>query len=325
MKIEIGESLFYSWLRHVKNCRIVQTNWKTSSSWKIYHEEELEKLYNAALIEFSDCLIKKDKLPLGQFLKQAEIDVIGKSENNEFYVIDVAFHKNTCNYSGNGNSNEKNITKKLIRAAFCLYGYFDTKKGYIIFATPKFGKTSLDRTQQCITKVKEFFSDNGFKFNVECICNEDFNSKVVIPVTEKCNDNSDTAELFMRAYDLCTLTSKVKRKPKNSPTEPKTSKIKSTSIKIGQIVKNYLIPTLLSDKISSTEVQKLQDADYSKQTFDINYPLLSKGRIINGHARYYVSPLLIKGVKYYVCQEWFDRNYQKLETWLKAHNVTIKD
>ncbi|MCI5544513.1 MAG: hypothetical protein MR368_03460 [Azospirillum sp.] len=325
MKIEIGESLFYSWLRHIKNCRIVQTNWKTSSSWKIYHEEELEKLYNAALIEFSDCLIKKDKLPLGQFLKQAEIDVIGKSENNEFYVIDVAFHKNTCNYSGNGNSNEKNITKKLIRAAFCLYGYFDTKKGYIIFATPKFGKTSLDRTKQCITKVKEFFSDNGFKFNVECICNEDFNSKIVIPVTEKCNDNSDTAELFMRAYDLCTLTSNVKRKSKNSPTEPKISKIKSPFIKIGQIVKNYLIPTLLSDKISSTEVQKLQDADYSKQTFDINYPLLSKERIINGHARYYVSPLLIKGVKYYVCQEWFDRNYQKLETWLKAHNVTIKD
>lgn len=325
MKIEIGESLFYSWLRHIKNCRIVQTNWKTSSSWKIYHEEELEKLYNAALIEFSDCLIKKDKIPLGQFLKQAEIDVIGKSENNEFYVIDVAFHKNTCNYSGNGNSNEKNITKKLIRAAFCLYGYFDTKKGFIIFATPKFGKTSLDRTQQCITKVKEFFSNNGFKFNVECICNEDFNSKVVIPVTEKCNDNSDTAELFMRAYDLCTLTSNVKRKSKNSPTEPKTSKIKSTSIKIGQIVKNYLIPTLLSDKISSTEVQKLQDADYSKQIFDINYPLLSKERIINGRARYYVSPLLIKGVKYYVCQEWFDRNYQKLETWLKTHNVTIKD
>lgn len=325
MKIEIGESLFYSWLRHIKNCRIVQTNWKTSSSWKIYHEEELEKLYNAALIEFSDCLIKKDKLPLGQFLKQAEIDVIGKSENNEFYVIDVAFHKNTCNYSGNGNSNEKNITKKLIRAAFCLYGYFDTKKGFIIFATPKFGKTSLDRTQQCITKVKEFFSNNGFKFNVECICNEDFNNKVVIPVTEKCNDNSDTAELFMRAYDLCTLTSNVKRKSKNSPTEPKTSKIKSTSIKIGQIVKNYLVPTLLSNQISMEEIQKLQDADYSKQTFDINYPLLSKERIINGRARYYVSPLLIKGVKYYVCQEWFNRNYQKLETWLKAHNVTIKD
>ena len=33
MKIEMGESLFYSWLRHVKECQIVQTNWKPSSQW----------------------------------------------------------------------------------------------------------------------------------------------------------------------------------------------------------------------------------------------------------------------------------------------------
>lgn len=324
MKIEIGESLFYSWLRHVKNCRIVQTNWKTSSSWKIYHEEDIVKLYDIALAEFTDCLTNENttRTPtIWQFLKQAEIDVIGRNENDEFYVIDVAFHKNGCHYK----KDAMNIAKKLIRAAFCLYGYFNTRAGDIIFATPKFNPTPLKNTQKLIDSITKFFSDNGFKFNVECICNEDFNNKVVIPVTEKCNDNSDTAELFMRAYDLCTLTSNVKRKLKNSPTEPKISKIKSPFIKIGQIVKNYLIPTLLSDKISSTEVQKLQDADYSKQTFDINYPLLSKERIINGHARYYVSPLLIKGVKYYVCQEWFDRNYQKLETWLKAHNVTIKD
>ena len=28
MKIEIGESLIYSWLRHEKQCQLVQTNWK---------------------------------------------------------------------------------------------------------------------------------------------------------------------------------------------------------------------------------------------------------------------------------------------------------
>ena len=324
MKIEIGESLFYSWLRHVKNCRIVQTNWKTSSSWKIYHEEEIVKLYKIALSEFADCLINENakKTPtVWQFLKQAEIDVLGKDENGRLYTVDVAFHKDGCHYR----KEAKNIAKKLIRASFCLYGYFGTKTGDIIFATPKINPTPLKNTQKLIDKITNFLSNNGFKFNVECICNEDFNSKVVIPVTEKCNDNSDTAELFMRAYDLCTLTSNVKRKSKNSPTEPKTTKIKSTSVKIGQIVKNYLIPTLLSNQISMEEIQKLQDADYSKQIFDINYPLLSKERIINGRARYYVSPLLIKGVKYYVCQEWFDKNYQKLETWLKAHDVMIKD
>jgi len=39
MKIEMGESLFYSWLRHAKECQIVQTNWTTSGKWELYHEE----------------------------------------------------------------------------------------------------------------------------------------------------------------------------------------------------------------------------------------------------------------------------------------------
>jgi len=44
MKIEMGESLFYSWLRHVKECQIVQTNWTTSQKWILLHEEELQKI-----------------------------------------------------------------------------------------------------------------------------------------------------------------------------------------------------------------------------------------------------------------------------------------
>jgi hypothetical protein len=44
MKIEIGESLFYSWLRHVKLCQIVQTNWKASPEWELQHEEGLERI-----------------------------------------------------------------------------------------------------------------------------------------------------------------------------------------------------------------------------------------------------------------------------------------
>lgn len=41
MKIEMGESLFYSWLRHVKECQIVQTNWKASPQWQLQHEDKL--------------------------------------------------------------------------------------------------------------------------------------------------------------------------------------------------------------------------------------------------------------------------------------------
>ena len=44
MKIEMGESLFYSWLRHVKACQIVQTNWKVSQHWELKHEAEIEAM-----------------------------------------------------------------------------------------------------------------------------------------------------------------------------------------------------------------------------------------------------------------------------------------
>ena len=44
MKIEMGESLFYSWLRHVKECQIVQTNWTTSGQWNLLHEDKLEEI-----------------------------------------------------------------------------------------------------------------------------------------------------------------------------------------------------------------------------------------------------------------------------------------
>lgn len=42
MKIEIGESLVYSWLKHIKECQIVQTNWKCSPNWELQNHDEIE-------------------------------------------------------------------------------------------------------------------------------------------------------------------------------------------------------------------------------------------------------------------------------------------
>ena len=53
MKIEMGESLFYSWLRHVKECQVVQTNWKPSPSWSLYDEEWLGSFMKMSSERFS--------------------------------------------------------------------------------------------------------------------------------------------------------------------------------------------------------------------------------------------------------------------------------
>lgn len=55
MKIEIAESLMLSWLRHAKNCQMVQLNWKPSfSSWGLHNENTLEALMKSADAYFSE-------------------------------------------------------------------------------------------------------------------------------------------------------------------------------------------------------------------------------------------------------------------------------
>lgn len=44
MKIEIAENLASSYLKHIEGCRIVQTNWTTSNTWKTTeYDEKLAK------------------------------------------------------------------------------------------------------------------------------------------------------------------------------------------------------------------------------------------------------------------------------------------
>jgi len=99
VKIEIGESLIYSWLRHVKGCQIAQINWKSSpSSWDLKNREVLEKLMfeSADLFatKYAENLFKGTS-SLEQLLRQAEIDVLGvklDGTSQHLYAVDIAVH-----------------------------------------------------------------------------------------------------------------------------------------------------------------------------------------------------------------------------------------
>ena len=81
MKIEMGESLFYSWLRHVKECQVVQTNWKPSPSWQLQGEDELKRFMGITDEHFQNKYgygVYKNN-SLAQLLLQAEVDALGIS------------------------------------------------------------------------------------------------------------------------------------------------------------------------------------------------------------------------------------------------------
>lgn len=67
----------------------------------------------------------------------------------------------------------------------------------------------------------------------------------------------------------------------------------------------------------------MQDLNYSRQTFHLNFPILVDEDAEYSEVRYYSKPLIINGRRYYLCSQWFevaannDRPY--LIKWLEEH------
>ncbi|MET1248892.1 hypothetical protein ABWW58_08910 [Sporolactobacillus sp. STCC-11] len=94
--------------------------------------------------------------------------------------------------------------------------------------------------------------------------------------------------------------------------------------KIGRIAQTKLKTVLESGVIASGEIEAMLTNDYSKQTFDLQYPLLVRPGENFEHRRYYSKPLMIQGATYYMCSQWYetiannDRPY--LLKWLSLHS-----
>ena len=74
---------------------------------------------------------------------------------------------------------------------------------------------------------------------------------------------------------------------------------------------------------TNDEIKLLQTKNYSKQFFDVQYPILLKTNSLKKENRYYSKFLNINGETYRLCSEWFetsandDRPY--LLKWIDEH------
>ena len=333
MKIEMGESLFYSWLRHIKVCQMVQTNWTTSNKWPLCHEDKLEEIKQLTDNFFStkyDYSIYKNNASLSQLLQQAECDVIGisiQNGSNKVYAVDVAFHENGLNYGGKESTVQK-IIRKMLRTAMCIYGYLDTREAEIIFASPKIHQNVLDDVLPCLTDMQKLMDDLCFHFRFRIIANENFREEVLNPVLLVSKDVADTNELFLRSYQMMEMFEyRTDTSPsellENSTAEQEETEWKDGDVKVGKIAQTMLRKMLEEGAASEKEVEQMQTAEYSKAVFDLNYPLLAKADSDYSRVRYYTKPLVIRGTMYMLCSQWFetetnnDRPY--LEKWMEQH------
>lgn len=337
MKIEIGESLFYSWLRHVKDCQIVQTNWKVSPQWDFSCEDELRQLMQAADDYFAQrygyAVFKKNTL--SRLIRQGECDVLGMSLQHdgsiEYYAVDVAFHENGLQY-GDTTETVERIIKKCLRTAMCLRGCLNAENAVIVFASPKINPTQISVLRPCIDDMNHLLHAHGYQYQVRLIANEDFDTQVLKPILLLSDDVADTGELFMRSYQMYRMftTSDVQHKQakesvprQHTPSELPIHSDAFAELKVGKIANTILRERLEGGYATVEEVQLMQDKAYSRQTFGINFPLLVKAGSEYERVRYYSASLTINGEVYYLCSQWVesavnnDRPY--LISWLTSH------
>lgn len=340
MKIEMGESLLYSWLRHVKNCQVVQINWKPSLSWKMQNAEEQRELMKISDEYFEKKPYEYDifrQNEIDQLLLQAEVDVLGISKSDDgtkVYGVDIAFHENGLNY-GDQKETVTRVIKKIVRTALCMMGYFGDVKGEIIFASPKVSKRIMDELEPCIKVLNNLFQDRKYQFTAKLIANDDFNNDILKPILTASSSVADTSELFMRGYQLVKMFENgkipaIKAGAAKVPFKAAGKKLIDgddpfPDYKVGQIAQKFLRKALESGKANAEEIHHMRKLDYSKEKFGIDFPLLVLDRNESNKVRYYATSFIINKQDYFLCSQWYETKANNdrplLVKWLKDHDA----
>lgn len=336
MKIEIAESLASSYLNHVEGCRIIQTNWKTSSAWKIDQRlfGEAEVIYER--IKSSPDFInifKSKKHTFKQFIKQAEIDVLGINTSElRVYGLDIAFHSAGLNYSSQSQTVEEIVLKKLFRTALIMKIYFEQYDSFeSIFVSPKINPSVQKNLDSLVEKASIIL--NNPTIEIKVLSNDIFFSEMMYPLIEKTKNDNDTSELFLRSYKLLSLD-KSKEVDKNIPSIPMTDKKSANTtrkreingMKIGQFVQDSFRKAHEQGLISEDEINRLQDPEYSDRIFNAKFEVLRlKRKSLEDHnqkVRYYTKELFCND--FHLTSQWYESQWDNLLAWLKQIGYSHK-
>lgn len=207
MKIEMGESLMQSYLKHIKGCLITQTNWKTLRSWKKSNEDKAKAKFEKIKKEYPNIFSEKTKFE--KMLNQAELDVIGIA-NDKIYMVEIAFHEQGLRYGNDDNKVRDRVLKKMIRAYLIWKIYFSNYSCEIIFASPKVNPSPDGLLNECFSKLAKdnFYKEDRVEFKY--LSNKKFKDEILLPTLETLKSDSDTSELFLRSAKLLKICKIIK-------------------------------------------------------------------------------------------------------------------
>lgn len=295
MSIDIGESLMQSWLKHVKGCDIVQTNWKASLNVgydKTNAEELLNKMRKEKAFDFFAQGHRVENI-----IRQAEIDALGCVVSKKHYFAgEIAFHEAGLHYKS-----PDSVPSKILRTILCLYGYLNAKEATVVFATP-YIKSAAEKEalEQFVGVVNGFLNNCGMKkYRVKLFANSDFETNILNPVFYLVDEIRDTSEVFVRACKLIKTTKAIGEASIDRAKEyvfTQYGPIDVSEMETQELIENFIVP-ILSKKTKSSLVQYF-DKDMSVKMFKVSYPFLSNTREkSSGKFRYYSESYYLEKAK----------------------------
>ena len=88
--------------------------------------------------------------------------------------------------------------------------------------------------------------------------------------------------------------------------------------KIGEYVRSAIKKMFADSMLSDFEIENLKDKEFSKNIFNLNYPALidgNKSRKDGDYYRYYAEPFKKGNKKYYLCNHWFEDQFDDFQKW----------
>ena len=331
MKIEIGENLAYTYLKHFEGCRIVQTNWKTSGRWTLteFEKKTAINLFNEIkkLEDFTELF---RNVSFEQILKQAEIDLLGiNTIESSIFGVEIAFHSSGVNY-GEKDFSVSKIVEKLLRTILVMQCYFkDFNKFNAYFITPKSSEYVRTQITQRIEKISQFLNDDTI--NIQFISGDNFYEQIVNPIIADDFKEHDTNELFSRAVKMLKLNYKIVSPNSVEIDTQYTSKARKDlnkrtveGMKIGQFVQSKMKKLEQKSLLPIQEIDNLLGQEYSKKVFNLNFPVLKHAeddiKDEKGRNRYYTSEMFFG--EHYLTSQWFEYHWEPFLLWLKKFELS---
>jgi hypothetical protein len=336
MKIEMCEQAVASWLRHIKECQIVETNWSPSPMMMdgisgYDYNRTTEFMIEVENYAKANNLVIFKKNKADQLIKQCEIDVVGINFVNvganrrdddgryKLYLVDSAFHEKGLGYYP---SNLEKVIEKLLRAVVVGNVVFHCTNAEIIFVTPfcrpkdKVALLSAIKEPKLNAIIDRFFPGS----NIRIILNEDFTNEIFKPLVNNLDTIGNDNELFIRSLKLAKKAEEYSVVVSSAAATTTSSAPPKASGKTDNKTEVFKILNDLNSRNLLKNVLKDLCSPALAKTFKISsFPVLIKSADLSSlhydKTRFYSDEIKIDGVPYLVCSQWSREKVQLFRDW----------